>query len=48
MREEIKDLILMVLKVLLISAPIVGAIVLAINGISGWGWFLFIAVLLAL
>lgn len=26
-------------------ACVIGAILLALNGISGWGWFLFVAVL---
>ena len=30
-----------------VIASVVGATLLALNGIAGWGWFLFIALLLA-
>lgn len=29
-------------------ACVIGAILLALNGIAGWGWFLFVAVLTGL
>lgn len=29
------------------ATAVVGAIILAVNGISGWGWFLLVALLLA-
>lgn len=48
MKDSTQTLLAILLKIVLISVPIVGAVLLALNGISGWGWFLLIAILLAM
>lgn len=40
-----KDTIIILICTLPSIALAVGAILLAINGIGGWGWFLFAAIL---